>query len=604
MNPNLSPSSTPSGWFFSVLLLGTLALCAAYAALVLGQASYAEVLAMSRITYHEGGYKYLPVLVSAAEFALAQRIVIIGAGALLATSLGLLLIGQARGQLATLASETRAALTGAGRQLTALSPSQRRAAGFSLALLTLVRIYFGIVKSYHSEEVASYDFFISRGLLAVTSFYPIPNNHVLTNTLNWLFFQLNPSLWFTLRLPIFIVSTAGTVALFAGLLRFGTFRTALVALTLFAWVQLSMYNAAAGRGYWLLMTLAGGHFFAMVALLARPEAPRVAWAVLLGTGILGCFTVPSFAYVVLSAMSYLGLVFLRRRAWNGLGQTVALGLGIAGGSALLYTPLLLLSGWQRLLANGYVVSRPWSAFFPELPAFVWFTEGTLAGQRTIGAAAFGAGLIAFAWLWRARVRAALPPDLSMAVRQLGPPALWFALLPYVLLTVQRVLPPERVLLYKALYFFTLLGLLIDAWLRAHPGRWWPRLAGLGISIFVAYQTFTMYKLVMANRLYMERISRAFTWLQGQPTGRVLVSVSETALHSLYFAHTRTPHRSWQLDSSPQPGARYRYVIVEPGYQGPYRPPQPAQPAYHDATNDIYVLPAPGRPVPRDPVWEQ
>lgn len=595
----------PDRHFFYGLLLGTLAACAAYAALVLGHATYADVRALGHIPFHEGGaYQYLPVRVSAAGFGWAQRAALAtAAGLLLAAGLGL--VGQrGRQQGGLLAAEARAALAGTVRTLTTLPLAQRRAAMLSLALLTAARIYFGIIKSYHSEEVASYDFFISRGLLAVSSFYPIPNNHVLPNTLNWLFFQLNPSVWFTLRLPVFITSTIGTVALFAGLLRFSTFRTALVALTLFSWVQLSLYNAVAGRGYWLLMTLAGLHFFGAVAVLSRPAGPRVAWAVLLGSGILGCYTVPSFAYVVASAASYLGLVFGLRRDWERLEQTTAVAAGVGVGAALLYAPLLLLSGWHRLLANGYVVAKPWPVLLRELPAFVWFTEGTLAGQRTIGALVFGTGLLAFGWLWRASRRAVLAPDLRKAVRQLGPPAAWFVLLPYVLLTAQRVLPPERVLLYKALYFFTLVGLVTDAWLRAHPGRYWPRLAGLGLTIFVAYQAYTMNFLVMGNREYMGRISQAFTWLQSQPPGRVLVGVNETALHFLFFAHTRTPHRHWQLDTSPQPGARYRYVIVLPSYQGPYRPPLPATPAYHDWADDIYVLPMPGSIIPHEPVREQ
>ena len=216
--------------------------------------------------------------------------------------------------------------------------------------------------------------------------------------------------------------------------------------------------------------------------------------------------------------------------------------------------------------------------------------GHLAGQRTLGGVLFIAVLGAFAWLLRARTWTGLAPDLRAAVRHLGLPALWFVLLPYALLTVQRVLPPERVLLYKALYFFVLVGLVAEAGLRAYPGRWAPRLAGLGVTIFVAYQTYTMYFLVQANRNYIESISKAFTWLQAQPPGRVLVGVNETSLHFLFFAHTRTPSRHWQLDSNRQPGARYRYVIVSPDYQGPDRPPLPARPAYHDWVDEIYVLP--------------
>ena len=584
-------SSHLNGRFFYLLLLVVLSLCACYAALVLNQATYAEVVAISRIPFHDSSYQYLPVRVSGHEFVRSQRIILgVALALLLATGMGLATAGG-RQHARNLLDEIRRAAAGLGHDLATLTPTQRWAAGLSMGLLTGARIYFGIIKSYHSEEVASYDFFISRGWLAVTSFYPIPNNHVLPNTLSWLFFQVNPHVWFTLRLPVLITTTVGTVVMFAGLVRFGTFRAALIALTLFSWVQLSMYNAVAGRGYWLLMTLASVHFFATIALLSRPKVWRAAWTALLVSGILGCFTVPSFAYVVASAATYLGLVFLRRRDWRGIIQIGAVGAGILTGAALLYTPLFLVSGWRLLLANGYVVSKPWLAIIRQLPAFAWFTEGTLAGQRSIGALVFLATLAAFGWLLRASTWASLAPDLKAAVRRLGLPALWFVLLPYALLTLQRVLPPERVLLYKALYLFALLGLVVDAWLRAHPGRWWPRLTGAGIARFVAYQAYTMDYLVEANGSNMACISTAFTWLRTQPPGRVLIGVKETALHFLFFAHTRTPHRRWQFDTSPQPGARYRYVILPPNYQGPIRPLLPAQPSFHDGIDEIYVLPA-------------
>ncbi|WP_141765678.1 hypothetical protein, partial [Hymenobacter coccineus] len=77
-----SPLGHTNARFLAALLLGALALCAAYAALVLNQATYADVLALGRLTYHNGFYDHLPVRVTAAEFARAQRVALGGAGAL------------------------------------------------------------------------------------------------------------------------------------------------------------------------------------------------------------------------------------------------------------------------------------------------------------------------------------------------------------------------------------------------------------------------------------------------------------------------------------------------------------------------------------------
>ena len=74
----------------------------------------------------------------------------------------------------------------------------------------------------------------------------------------------------------------------------------------------------------------------------------------------------------------------------------------------------------------------------------------------------------------------------------------------------------------------LLGLLTNAWLRAHPGRWGPRLTGAGITLFVAYQTDTMHELVSGNARHATNIEQAFAWVRAQPPGPVLIGMNETA----------------------------------------------------------------------------
>jgi hypothetical protein len=584
-----------NGWFWVVVPVSVLATCAAYVALVLNQATYADVLAQGHIPFFDGDYSFLPVRLSASEFAWVQGTAL---GAAISLGLLALLSGTTRAgkrELRELRAEAKTVLARAGRSLAQLRPGQRWVAGLSLGLLTGVRCYFSVVRPYQADEVASYDFFIRPGLLAVNSFYPIPNNHLLANTLSWLFYQVSPTIWFTLRLPVLLTSTVGTVSLFVGLLRLSSFRIALVALTLFGWLQPSLYYAGAGRGYWLLIVLAGLHFLAMAALLVRSGAARIAWATLLVTGVLGCYTVPTFAYVVASAAAYLGGVALLRRDWAGYRLVGMMVLGVGGGAVLLYTPALLLSGWRLLLANGYVVARPWLTVVRVLPGFAWLTEGVLFGHDRMGAWGFVGGMSALGLLLCASSRVG---RLAVTMRRLGWPALWFVLFPYALLVAQRVLPPARVLRYKSLFFFILLAIVLDAGLRVRSvgrGRAW--LAGLSLTLFAAYQTYTMSMLVTANQRYVANSYGAFDWLATHPAGPVLVSVNETALYLLFLTHYRTPHRHWQLATHAQAGVHYRYVIVPHGYEGPYRLAWPRRPAYQNEIEDLYEFAAPGYFIP-------
>ena len=121
-----------------------------------------------------------------------------------------------------------------------LWPAQRRAAFITLAALSLLRLVLSlpaITPPY--DDGASYSLFVSKGLLAVAAYYPLPNNHVLENLLAWLFFQVSPGFWWTIRLPVLLVATGATALWYLGWLRekFPA-RTALLATTLASLSQL------------------------------------------------------------------------------------------------------------------------------------------------------------------------------------------------------------------------------------------------------------------------------------------------------------------------------------------------------------------------------
>ncbi|WP_151088535.1 hypothetical protein [Hymenobacter baengnokdamensis] len=176
------------------------------------------------------------------------------------------LVGRGRQQLAAL----RRGVAGAGRGLRAgwqaLTPGQRRAAGLALLGLTALRLYYSFVIQPF-DDATSYELFVREHLLVVSSVYPYPNNHVLSNLLSWVFYQVQPGFWWSMRLPVLLVSTAATVGWFLALLRRSSFGVALLAVGWFGLLSTGLYYAATGRGYWQLIGLGGIGFGSMLTLL-------------------------------------------------------------------------------------------------------------------------------------------------------------------------------------------------------------------------------------------------------------------------------------------------------------------------------------------------
>ncbi|QKG52507.1 hypothetical protein [Hymenobacter sp. BRD67] len=120
--------------------------------------------------------------------------------------------------------------------------------------LTALRLYHSFVIQPF-DDATSYELFVREHLLVVSSVYPYPNNHVLSNLLSWAFYQVQPGFWWSMRLPVLLVSTTATVGWFLALLRRSSFGVALLAVGWFGLLSTGLYYAATGRGYWQLIGL-------------------------------------------------------------------------------------------------------------------------------------------------------------------------------------------------------------------------------------------------------------------------------------------------------------------------------------------------------------
>jgi hypothetical protein len=586
------PVSPPRFLFFLLLGSGLLALCAGYAALVLHQATWAETQQLNEIFPF---YHWKIRAFTAAELHRAARWLTIAAAALGAGWLLLRLRGSGRHEQRRLQSET-GFFTGFRQRLAHLSPAQRRGAAGALAALTAVRLVMSlpeITPAY--DDGASYTLFVSKGLLAVSSYYPLPNNHVLSNTLSWLFFQVQPGFWWTMRLPVVLAATAATVILFAGLLREKVpFRPAVLATGLFSLSQFSLYHAAVGRGYWLLTACAGVVFFSALGLVRTGGQTRRGWRGLVVGGVLGAYTVPTFALVLASAFSWLGLRFLGQRNGAGLLRLAAAGGLVGLGTLLLYAPLLFVSGPAKLFNNGFVTPLPTWYFLKGLPRYLWETEGLLAGQAALGGLLVLGGALATAGLawqaWRRR----LPAGLAPAWQRLAPALGWFLVAPYGVLLAQRVLAPGRTLFYKAFFFFTLLALAVEWLLRTRPAatrRWLRPLLGLAALLWTAYQFRSLARDNRTPYRHNAAYHEAFAWLARQPAGPTLVPEPTHAIFLGLYFRSEAPAFTWQAHAEPHPGTTYAYAVAFPNKRGYFQPRFAYPPAFRNEEVEIYRIPA-------------
>ncbi|MEL5995767.1 hypothetical protein AAFH49_16245 [Hymenobacter segetis] len=537
-------------------------------------------------------YKWRIRLFSAEEYSHAGQLLTAVAAVFALAAAAFIFPPAGRAECRQWGHELRAVVIGLRRVLAALPTAQRRGAALLLLVLTAFRLLISlpaVTPGY--DDVPSYEMFASKSLLAVSGYYPVPNNHVLSNSISWMFYHVNPGFWFTMRLPVVLAATVATVLLFMGLLwARASFRVAWLSTLLFSLAQLSLYHVAVGRGYWLLTLMAVVAFFGSLALANGTRQPRAAWAGLIVGGVLGLYTVPTFALVLGSAFSWLGLSYLKQRNWPAIARLAALGAVVVAGSLLLYAPLLFVSGPAIFFSNGFVAPKAFGQFWRGLPAYLWETEGFLAGQAKVGGLLVLGVLVLIGLLWRRVTQ--WPAALRQPWQRLVPAALWFMAFPYAMMAAQRVFAPGRAVLYKAFFFFLLLALVVEWLLETAPSalqRWLRPALGLVALLWFGYEINSLWRDNQRPRRRNEALYQAFQWLDQHPKAPTLMPESTHSLFVRMYLHSERPGQRWPIDHFPQPGITYTYVLAFPDLHGWFQPRFTFPPVFHNEQVEIYQL---------------
>ncbi|MBD2768409.1 hypothetical protein IC235_10945 [Hymenobacter sp. BT664] len=614
--PNPRPSNQPEnganetfstpGWrFFSLVGLFLLTLCAGYAAAILHSVTWAEARQLDAICPF---FPWNTRLFSAQDLRQAWQLLaaLAGAGGI---GTGALAFGApGRREVFSLGKSLHAAWQALVDAAVSLTTRERYTALGLLAALTLLRAYLSQASvTPERDDAGSYALFVSQGLFATATYYPVPNNHVLSNILDWLFYRVNPDFWWTMRLPVLLTTTATTVLLFLGLRHWRlAFRPAVVAVLLFSLSKLIVHHSAVGRGYWLLTAFAAVVFFATLALTHGTRQPRAAWVLLVVSGVLGAYTVPTFALVIASAFSWLGYQFGRQRAAANILRLGVAGLLVVAATLLLYAPMLFVSGPTLFFSNGYVTAHPFGEFLAGLPTYLWQSEGFLTGQMQVGAVLTVLVGVGSAVLMRRASNGQLPAEHAVFWRQLAPAAWWFYALPYAIIVAKRVFAPDRTLLYKAFFLFVLLAMVVE-WLLRHPrlGQWRglrPWLGTLAI-VWTSYQLVNLWRDNRGPHQQNVEYHAAFTWLARQPRGPVLVPEPRHSIFLRLYFKSELPAQTWQLDGRPHPGRAYQYVVAFPNKRGYFQPKFTYEPAFRNAEVEIFRVPTVGpAPAGLPPYW--
>ena len=552
-------------------------------------ASYRQALALGTLTFNDEGFYQLSLTLSPEGY--------LGLRALLATGLmiGVISVGwlnYTTHPFGPLRTEVRLARAHMTRWWSRLPLTTQLISAGLLLLLVVVRTWYLLYYPLGTDEVASYDYFVHEGLLATTSYYPIPNNHIFYNLLAWPLAAAGLSPRLVMRLPTLVLGTIGSGITYALLARLIGMRRATLVTGLVGLAPTWVYYAAVGRGYFLQICLLQIGFFAVVELL-RPSSiyRRFSWGAFVVSSILGFYTIPTYVYPFVGLILGLGGGLLLQSRWPDLRILLVAGTLIFIVVLLLYAPVMVVTGWPSLVANRYVAAKTAAQFWPPFRAVLYETAAGLFGPSLrISGPAWLAGALLGAVAVRRWV-AAGPQQLLGFLS-------WVILaVPIPLMALQQVYAPLRTILYLTFFGYLLVALLLSTrnQLRGLPKQLrWPLVVGLIIAVG-GYRIYQHQAQVRASRYETQQLEQAYRWLVEQPGSsskppRVWMN---SPMHELFFAHYGIQQLQPQLQlfsgTNQGPRGHYDFVVTGNYYAKTARSFNPRyKPVYHDYLVTIYA----------------
>lgn len=307
------------------------------------------------------------------------------------------------------------------------------------AVAAALRLMF-LFQPMRYDEAFTYVNVASQPVYLVVSKYDYPNNHIFHSLcVHVLSRILGESDW-ALRLPAFVAGLLLIPAAYGAACRLYNEATARLSSCLVAGSSILIEYSTNARGY----TLVALCFLLMliVASLVLKHKSLLAWGSLTVLGVIGFWTVPIMLFPYGIVMLWLGLAGLRSPETTALyGRTF---LGYLGGcvlltmflTAMVYAPVLLVSGTESLIGNRFVKPLTWPRLWQEAPLGLLSTWRLWGRDMPVLLQGLLVGGLAITVLRHSRIAV-------HSVSVVGVAVFWCVLL----VVVRRINPFERVWLF-------------------------------------------------------------------------------------------------------------------------------------------------------------
>lgn len=220
-----------------------------------------------------------------------------------------------------------------------------------MLLNMVVKIYYAATIPVNHDEAMGYGLFASRGLLVSMSYY-YTNNHILHHILVNLCAWLPLDMLVKIRIPTLIANFLSVAAFFLIFKKYFNAKITAVLTVIFSFIFPILYYGYLSRGYSLVFISFMLMFYAALGIIDNKPQFKHFLLLTLG-GVIGLYAHPTFVYPAfgINCLLFFALVF--QKNWQLLKQLITSGIVVGICIILLYSPILIFSGPDKLFGNAW-----------------------------------------------------------------------------------------------------------------------------------------------------------------------------------------------------------------------------------------------------------
>ncbi len=296
-----------------------------------------------------------------------------------------------------------------------------------LVIPFLASVYYAITVPVICDEAFTFLNFTSRGVISSLSFYPAPNNHILHSLLtNITYFFPFLSALVKLRLPAIFINFLTILASLHFIKKTFGIQMAIVVTAVVSCFFMSIYYSFIARGYGIIALIFILSLNFAFNIISRNHQTRD-YAFFSFFSVLGFYTIPTYLYPFILLCCFVFIAGgLKIKKLVISSATILLTV------AILYMPVIILSGLDSLFSNKFIAPMSRIEVLKVLPYYFTWALKTILG---------------IPWL-------VILPILSVSLiliiiqtvnRRVN---IWFSIImlsgPFILLIIHSVIPPPRV----------------------------------------------------------------------------------------------------------------------------------------------------------------